>query len=348
MKKSGICLCLLATVLLFATCKRKEQKAMYEGKDLSKNAQVIRDKETKAATLYIDVQQPWQLYGGHTVESIDFSQPLLEGVTGGVFSLDVADSIRSYFQLVTDEGKSILAERHLPMTGGYNFRDIGGVRTKDGRYVKWGKLFRTDDLAKLTEADLAYLSDIPVRSVVDFRAKDEMKMAPDRLPVSVEYDYNLNIEPGNIMGGGMEFDIDTVDFNCLMMDMNRLLVTDSSAVNHYREFFRLLQDEDKLPLMYHCSAGKDRTGMATALILYALGVDDETIMDDYLASAVFLADKYDKYVKQYPRIEPLMTVKAEFLQAGIDKIREDYGSVENYLTDVLNVDPSRMQELYLY
>lgn len=332
----------------FTACQKKMKHAMYEGKDLSKQVQVVRDKESKAATLYVDVQGPWKIYSGNTVEDIDFSKPLLEGKDNGVFPLEVSNSTRSYFQFVSSEGKAILAEEHLPMTGGYNFRDLGGIRSKDGKYVRWGKIIRSDDLSNLTSDDLKYLASIPVRTIIDFRAQSEIDMAPDKLASSVVEYLNLNIEPGNIMGSDIEFDMETVDFNELMITMNRLLVTDSSAISQYKEFFCVLQQEESIPLLYHCSAGKDRTGMASALILYALGVDDETVMDNYLKSAVYLTGKYDKLVQQYPMIEPLMTVKAEFLQAGIDQMRADHGSVENYLTKVLEVDINKMKEMFLY
>lgn len=345
MKKS-IVYCMIMAAILLTACQKKQ--AMYEGKNLTDNAQIVRDKQSKSAVLYIDTEGPWKLYAGKSVENINLSKPLLEASGSGAFNLDVPDSVRSYFQLVTNDGKAILAERHLPMTGGYNFRDLGGMQTKDGRYVKWGKIFRSDDLANLTPADLDYLAAIPVKTIVDFRSQSEITMAQDRLPSSVATDVNLNIEPGNIMGSDIDFDIDTIDFNQVMIRMNRLLVTDSDAIAQYKKFFSLLQDESNIPLMYHCSAGKDRTGMATALILYALGVDDDIIMNDYLASATYLADKYDRYVQQFPAVEPLMTVKSEFLQAGIDQIKQDHGTVENYLKNVLNVDIDKMKQMFLY
>ncbi|NDV46431.1 tyrosine-protein phosphatase [Paludibacter sp. 221] len=332
----------------FAACTQKTTKAMYEGNDISNEAKILRDKQTKAATLEVSTKGKWKIYAGKSVETIDFSKPLLEGEGSGVFPLNVSNTERSYFQFATDDGKAILAERHLPMTGGFNFRDIGGLKTKDGKYVKWGKILRSDDLSTLTDSDLVYLQSIPVRTVIDFRSQSEIDMAKDKLLETVTLYRNLNIEPGNIMASNLEFDVDTVDFDQLMLEMNRALVGDSMSIVRYTEFFHLLQNEDVIPLMYHCSAGKDRTGMATALILFSLGVDEGAILNDYLLSAEYLKDKYAKYVEFYPNIEPLMTVKPEFLQAGIDKIKEDYGSVENYLTDVLKVDLNKMKKMFLY
>lgn len=322
--------------------------ATFEGEDLTPNAQIVRDRETKAATLKLDLQGPWKIYYGYSPDKIDFSRPLLTGEGGGEFALNVADSIRSYFQLVTDNGKALLTDKHLPMTGGYNFRDLGGIRTTEGRYVKWGKLFRSDDLVNLTPQDLTYLNHLDIHSIVDFRSADEIKNAPDRCPASVMNSFELSITPGNLSPEHIQNNFNKIDFSQFMVDINEELVSDSSAIDRYREFFQLLTDKDNIPVLYHCTAGKDRTGMATALILFSLGVDEKTIMDDYLLSSVYLVDKYAPIVERYPQMAPLVTVKKEYLQAGIDKMKQDYGSVENYLVQVLGVDISKMRDLYLY
>ena len=335
---------------VLAACNKKQTHAMYQGTDISRNAEIIRDKTTKAATLKINVEGKWRLYAGSSVENIDFSTPILEGNGAGTFPLNVNDSVRSYFQLITDAGKAILAEQHLPMTGGYNFRDLGGIQTKEGKYVKWGKLFRSDELANLTESDLEYLAAIPVRTVVDFRSQMEVDNAPDKLPKDASY-HHLGIEPGNMSNMGSQFDLSNLqgmDFTGFMTEINRQLVTDSAIIAQYKEFFRLIQNEQDIPLMYHCTAGKDRTGMGSALILYALGADDETVMENYLQSNTYLADKYSAYIQQFPMIEPMMTVKPEYLQAGIDQIRKDHGSVESYLEKILDVDIHKMRKTFLY
>ena len=109
-----------------------------------------------------------------------------------------------------------------------------------------------------------------------------------------------------------------------------------------------MQDSTRVPLLFHCSAGKDRTGTAAALILYALGVDEAIIMEDYLASNHYLGDKYAKELEQNPGLKPVLTVKREFLQAAIDRIKQDHGSVENFLVKVLHVDIPKFKARYLY
>lgn len=325
-------------------------KAVFEGKDISSKASITRNKTTKIATLHIDLQEKWALYAGYSVDEIDFSSPLLEGEGSGVYSLDVSKSKRSYFQLVTSGSKAILSERHLPMTGGFNFRDLGGYKTKDNRYVKWGKIFRSDELHLLTPADLKYLESIPLVSIVDFRSEDEMQRAPDINPSSVKVNYAYPITPGNLMAvvaTGIE-KLTAEDAESLMREMNVLLVTETASIVRYTAMFQLLQEDKDVPLMFHCSAGKDRTGMAAALILSALGVDEETILRDYMLSNTYLADKYVKFKAKVPALSSLFEVNAQFLQAGFGRIKQDHGSVENFLTEVLNVDIEKMREMYLY
>ncbi|ANH83928.1 hypothetical protein A8C56_13600 [Niabella ginsenosidivorans] len=232
------------------------------------------------------------------------------------------------------------------MSGGFNFRDLGGYKTKDNRYVKWGKIFRSDDLGTLTDTDLNYLSSVPLINVVDFRSPEEIKEAPDKHPASLHNDFQYSITPGNLTG---LMSLDSTQIDKAMMQMNELLVSDSAAVEQYRKMFVLLQNPSgNIPLLYHCTAGKDRTGMATALILYALGLDENDIMNDYLMSNKYIEAKFATYIKAKPALLSLFSVKKEFLQAGIDRIKKDNGTVENFLTEKLNVDIPKFRELYLY
>lgn len=339
---------ILGTAIL-TSCAKKETTG-YSGADISKDAAIVRDKATKAASLQLNTEGKWSLYAGSSVDNIDMDKPIAEGTGSGTFPVGVPDTVRSYFQIVTEKGKAILSESHLPMTGGYNFRDLGGYKNAEGRYVKWGKVFRSDDLHNLTDADLKYLSSIPLVSIVDFRSDDEISQAPDKNPSSLKENYKYSISPGNLMEAVVK-DINALTVeraDQLMKDMNVLLVTDSACIDQYRKFFALLQNPGDAPLMFHCSAGKDRTGMGAALFLSSLGVDEQTIMNDYLSSNTYLADKYAKYKAESPALTSLFEVKQEFLQAGLERIKKDHGSVENYLTKVLNVDIQKMKELYLY
>lgn len=339
----------LVVAMLLTSCNNPQiSRATYSGEDISGKAQILRDKQSKAASLSIEIPGKWTLYAGSSVETIDFSHPLLEGNETGVFPLAVSDSVRSYFQLVTEKGKAILAERHLPMTGGYNFRDLGGFKTTDGRYVKWGKILRSDDLYHLTGSDLNYLASLPLISVVDFRAESEVTLAPDTLPATTTGYYPYAITPGNLTASADLSSLSSNRGDSVMMEINVMLVSDTVSIKRYRDYFALLQNEKDIPLLFHCSAGKDRTGMAAALTLFALGVDEETIMSDYLSSNVYLGDKYGEYVAKYPALKSLFEVRSEYIQAGIGWIKNEYGTVANYLEQVLLADTAKLKDMYLY
>lgn len=317
---------------------------------MSKNIrqiEIIRDKQSKAASLKIEAVDNWKLYAGTSYASINQESPILEGGGSGLFPLNVSESIRIYFEAISQDQKIFLSERHLPMTGGYNFRDLGGFKTKDGRYTKWGRLFRADELSNLTEDDLKYLASIPITSVIDFRAQSEAKRSPDKLPETVQFTYPIAITPGNLSNEGIQANLLKTNIDVQMKQMNRLLVSDPVCVRAFRIFFAIVQNNLSAPLIFHCSAGKDRTGMAAALVLYALGVDEATIMQDYLSSKIYLSDKYDAFIAKYPRAASIFTVKSMFLHAGINQIKRDHGSVMDFLTKVLKVDIVRMRRLYL-
>lgn len=332
-----------------ASCGSQNDTVGYAGRDLSDMVKISRDKDTRGASIVVaGIPYPWRIYSGTSVEKIDMSDPLYEGITGGVYNLDVPRDRRIYFQFISGDDKAIMAERQLPLAGGYNFRDLGGYRTTDGKYVKWGKILRSDDLSMLTDDDLTYLASIPVRSVVDFRSQQEIDMAHDKMPMPDAKYYQLSIEPGNMNDLREFMNLDAAAIENKMVGMNEYFVTEEGAVAQWKEFFRILQQDGTEPLLFHCSAGKDRTGMAAALVLLALGVPEKTVMDDYLLSNRYLTGKYQQYINLYPELKSLFLVKEEFLKAGIDKMNEEYGSAENFISGKIGVDVEKFREKYLY
>lgn len=256
-------------------------------------------------------------------------------------------STRHYFELVPSDGGPghIFAERLIPLAGTANFRDLGGYPAADGRRVAWGKLYRSDHLAELTDEDLAYLTHLDLRLICDFRGDEETAKQPNRLPAQ---NPPLQINP-SIMGTAMQpseihaaiagGNPDKLDFSTLLVDGNRFMAT--KALEQYRQMFRRLEDEAYVPLLFHCTAGKDRTGVAAALILLTLGVSEDVIMEDYLLTAAYTEGRIEQHLAtarqnlapgaDLEAIRPIMSVRREFLQAAFDGIYEEYGDVDNYL-----------------
>lgn len=230
----------------------------------------------------------------------------------------------------------------LPLEGAYNVRDLGGYQTKDGKRVKWHKVIRSGDLNHLTEKDLDYLANLGIVSYIDFRDTSEIKSTPDKFPVTLKNYFEMSVSPGNM--NSLEEDLENMDLNAYMIELNRLLVRDFQYV--YADFFRVLMDEKNIPLLFHCTAGKDRTGFGAALFLSSLGVDRETIMQDYLLSAEYVSEKYASIVERHPHFAPALTVKPEYLQGAFDVIDQEFGGMENYLINHLGVDLEVMKEVY--
>ena len=231
--------------------------------------------------------------------------------------------------------------RLLPMGGAYNMRDLGGYRNVYGKHVKWKMLLRSDDLGKMTSEDLNYLGLLPLRTVIDFRDEAEKKTAPDHLPQSVSRYIQLPIAAGdtkNIEG------LNLSDFSLAMREVYAYIIR--NAQEAYKEFFRIVSENENAPLLFHCSAGKDRTGIAAVLLLSALGVEREIIVEDYLLSAEYARKKYEFILKDHPEFEPLTIVKRSYLDTALQVIDEDYGGMEKYLTENLEADLEKLRKLY--
>lgn len=235
-----------------------------------------------------------------------------------------------------------MTDRILPLQGGYNFRDLGGYKTPNQGMVKDKLLYRSGDLNQLTAQDLARLEKIDIKTVIDFRTPEEQKSQPSKLPPSVKNIINLPIEAGNIINLSK---IKTAQEAEQAMIQVYLYFVDE-AKEQYRKFFKTLEQESNCPLLFHCSAGKDRTGFAAAMFLSALQVDRETIYADYLLSAKYVEEKYHQYIKDYPYLIPVFTVKKEYLEAAFNKIEKDYGGVKSYLTKELEVNTEALKSIY--
>ncbi len=232
-------------------------------------------------------------------------------------------------------------QRLLPLQGAYNVRDLGGYRTAHGTTVKQGKVFRSGDLNRLTEDDLAQLAAIPIRAYIDFRTADEIAAAPDRAPSTLRKAFDLPIAPGSLMDLAR---MNTGRGGEMMEQANEVLVRDFQE--SYSDFFSILLKDENAPVLFHCSAGKDRTGFAAMLFLAALGVDRDTILQDYMLSEEYLRDKYAAKIKKEPYLEAFYTVRPSYLIAALAVIDKEYGGIDNYLTHNLRVDINKLRQMY--
>src|SRR6478735_8668076 len=235
--------------------------------------------------------------------------------------------------------------RHLNLAGATNFRDLGGYPARDGRAVRWRQIFRSNHLGHLTEADIELLRPLGLKSAFDFRGTEERAAAMCGIEeIAV---HSLPIEPTVVAAlrarraNGVP--LSSADAHDVMRDSYRNYVRQNTA-NFRALFAHLLQD--RAPLVIHCTAGKDRTGFACALILHALGVSDEMISEDYLLT--------NRYYRRDPTAgsdlpddvrQVLGTVQAGFLAAAFEAIDADYGDLESYLRDGLGLRAAEREQL---
>lgn len=238
-------------------------------------------------------------------------------------------------------------KRIIKVQGGFNFRDLGGLPTISGKHIAYQKLIRADELSTLEVADLEVLNQIDVRTVVDFRTQQERAQSVDRLPASCNKEYQLDIISANMDSYIQEIKSGRTDFKQFILDFYKDLVLGENAIEQWQKFFAIIENPENIAIIYHCTAGKDRTGLATALILEALQVERDIIISDYLLSNAFLKDKYASYLQQDPHYAELLLVQSSYLESSYQAIESKYGSVESYLKNILLVDLDKIRALYL-
>lgn len=213
------------------------------------------------------------------------------GVTGGQIEVPADIAPRPYYLLAANGRETRVAERLLPLVGGRNFRDLGGYRAADGRQVRWGRIYRSGVMSGLTSGDMDYLSKLGVKVICDLRSPQERQSEPSPFlkatyPEVVAFDYDMSSSLGQLAQATTREQAVGV-FAAAYVHFLEMLTP------HYTAMFDRLAD-GKAPLALNCSAGKDRTGMGSALILSALGVPRETIVSDYALTQVYTPPSFYK------------------------------------------------------
>jgi protein-tyrosine phosphatase len=236
------------------------------------------------------------------------------------------------------------------MSGATNFRDLGHYRTASGASVARGRLFRADHLGALTADDLARVGALGLRRVIDLRGATERSAAPCAIEAVTVH--SLPIEPtivqklSDLLAAGHRLTQPEVIGH--MQDTYRGFVRHNTR--RFAELFgHLLESND--PTVFHCTAGKDRTGFAAALILRSLGVPDAEVMRDYLLTNERLKPMEASRHGLAPEVQMVLwRVQPDFLLAAMQAVEQDFGSLEGYFRDGLGLaepERERLRELYL-
>jgi protein-tyrosine phosphatase len=287
------------------------------------------------------------------------SAALVAKVTGRA-EVRLADSStrkRRYFRLEFSGGEKdgetlVVAERTLNLESVNNLRDIGGYQTSDGCGVKWGKVYRTGNLSRLNDHDLQYLGDLGISLVCDLRATAEMKDSPDRLPPGSGYLHIPVYEDEFIR------DITKVLLfrrhklgDTLGQGYRNWLETGALA---YGQLFERLADPASLPVMIHCTAGKDRAGIAIAILLSLLGVPNETIIADYSLTNQAFETLYREFVEAgqvsklgipNEEVAILLAANPAWIKSTLDFIHNHYGDAATYLRQSTGLSQAKVDAI---
>lgn len=285
---------------------------------------------------------------------------------------------RMYYVYTFRDQQKKIATRRLPLDGTFNCRDLGGYIGAGGKRVKWGKLFRSDALDKLTARDIAFLEGIGIKTIVDFRSHAEQQKAIDK-PLKTATFVNLspNAATAALASGNVVDDRKKIEHLVALVQSKagvaklqqrldemalqmRQLVHDEYANKQYRQLFTLLLDETTTPLLQHCKGGKDRTGFASILILLVLGVSIEDITYDYMVTKQCMAMRNEKRMEEYRKftedevvleyLSSLMQTKTLYIEAVWDEMKTMSGSIPAYMEKqmkISEIDRKKLQEMYL-
>lgn len=236
---------------------------------------------------------------------------------------------------------TLLHPSQAPLEGGINFRELGGNIAAEGRRIKCGQLYRSGALDLLTEKDAQFLSSIPVVHILDYRDTNEIATKPDILWNGSQYHH----APANPLSDEVTANLDTLtaetiagfDPETFMLELYRRLPFNNPA---YKQLVAILSRAEGGALVQHCAVGKDRTGIGSALVLFALGADQNVVLEDYLLTNTTLAPFREQTLekmshtlsgKALEKFGYVLSVRESFIGTALKAINDRYGSTDNWL-----------------
>lgn len=290
-------------------------------------------------------------------------QPLKTDTMSGRYVYLGDTNARRYFTVTPEGGSAVTtALRVLPLEGSRNFRDLGGYKTADGRSVKWGMIYRSGVMHDLTDSAYNFIDDLGIKTVMDFRSNEERENEPTRWrggedTAFISWDYSTSASTSVLATLFKKADLVPADVTAAMAALYGDMIYQHDG--KYAALFEQLLSTDK-PLAFHCSAGKDRTGIGAALVLTALGVDRQTVIDDYAMTERVVdyesrlasdeatdEDSPYAFLMKLPKdlLRPLMRSDPVYIKAAMARMEKDYGSVLGYIEKGLGVDQTELAAL---
>jgi protein-tyrosine phosphatase len=297
------------------------------------------------------------IYYGPSPETIDRTAPFITESPINVAKISGLDpAIRYYFYIAPNNHTDfITAQRRVQLDGSVNFRDLGGYKTRDGKQIKWGKVFRSDNLSRLSNRDQTKLQNMGIKLVCDFRTAKEIKKMPNKLPFDHSSKYlHLPVVHGEFDNTTLFNKIKNGDIEWISNDfmIKGYIKSLEEFAKTWAEVIKQLSSLENIPMVFHCTAGKDRTGTFAALILLVLNVPEQTVIDDHNLSNVFIANVLNNILLQIKtlgidpkRVLPYFTAPKECIIALIDYIHNNYGSAYNYFVKKGKLAPKTISSL---
>ena len=247
-----------------------------------------------------------------------------------------------------------MPERLVPLEGTQNFRDLGGYPTEDGRRVRWRRLYRADALSTLTEGDLADLEELGLRLVVDFRGDDEVDLEPGPFRNHPRVGYRNvpigeNASPAEWRARFESGDLGDLDEGWLSRSYVAMLDARPEA---FAQVLRSFCEAEALPAVFHCTAGKDRTGIMAMLTLRLLGVAREQVVADYVLTAEYTGNKIRAANRWFSdqgidieRAAALFSARPATMEIALDHLETTHGGIERYAKDVMALEADVIEAL---
>ncbi|MBC6299675.1 tyrosine-protein phosphatase [Listeria booriae] len=264
----------------------------------------------------------------------------------------VTDDTPVFFIIQHPDGThTVIGERTIPLEGCFNFRDLGGYVNTAGKTVKWGKLYRSSLLTNITEKDKDTLEKLGVSWICDLRSTSEIAAKPTPALAHIK---NRHIPIGTAKNESTESQkIDLPDdhrvYEPLMGESYRVF---AQSKDGFREIFNDIIEKEEVPFLFHCTAGKDRTGVLGALLLKLLDVPENTILADYeltnqyadniLGEMQGLVNAFSNSEKKIDleNFRPMAEARPAYLEIAFDEMQKEYGSVDAYLEKGIGITPS--------
>ena len=248
----------------------------------------------------------------------------------------------------------------------FNTRDLSFFTTSEGRKIKENRLIRSGHLHTISENDIETLKNHNLKIVVDFRSEHEFVIRGDKKIEGVTYLNFPALPKKELASKGSNTDSNLLDLvnnesggKRMLMETYRNLFLTKEGIEAYKNFFKVLVENKDGAVLWHCSQGKDRAGMAAYLLGYALGISEEDLIKDYLYTNIAMEKTIARLTpvvlnlsnNDYSLLDPLkdvFTAQLDYLNAALETINQTYGSIDNYLENILEVDIQKLRENYLY